>query len=99
MKLKFKKQLFQTDAVNAVADCFAGQPKAEGVTYRIDPGKGGSSTGTVQSQPGFDFSQSGFKKTASWCLPRIRSSKTSMPYSSGRTFHNPTFWSVTRFAS
>jgi type III restriction enzyme len=61
MKLKFKKQSFQTDAVNAVADCFAGQPKAEGVTYRIDPGKGGSSTGTVQSQPGFDFSQSGFK--------------------------------------
>jgi hypothetical protein len=26
MKLKFKKQAFQTDAVNAVADCFAGQP-------------------------------------------------------------------------
>lgn len=39
MKLKFKKQPFQTDAVNAVADCFAGQPKSEGVTYRIDPGK------------------------------------------------------------
>jgi len=28
MKLKFKKQAFQTDAVNAVADCFAGQPKS-----------------------------------------------------------------------
>jgi len=27
MKLKFKKQPFQTDAVNAVADGFAGQPK------------------------------------------------------------------------
>ena len=39
MKLKFKKQSFQTNAVNAVADCFAGQPKTEGVTYRIDPGK------------------------------------------------------------
>lgn len=61
MKLKFKKQPFQTDAVNAVADCFIGQPKTEGVTYRIDPGKGGTSTATGQTQGGFDFSQSGFK--------------------------------------
>jgi len=38
MKLKFKIQPFQTEAVNAVADCFAGQPKSEGTTYRIDPG-------------------------------------------------------------
>lgn len=61
MKLKFKKQPFQTDAVNAVADCFIGQPKTEGVTYRIDPGKGGTETATGQTQGGFDFSQSGFK--------------------------------------
>ena len=61
MKLKFKKQPFQTDAVNAVADCFIGQPKTEGVTYRIDPGKGGTTTATGQTQGGFDFSQSGFK--------------------------------------
>ena len=39
MKLKFKKQAFQADAVNAVADCFAGQPKSEAITYRIDPGR------------------------------------------------------------
>jgi type III restriction enzyme len=38
MKLKFKKQLFQTEAVNAVADCFADQPRSESVSYRIDPG-------------------------------------------------------------
>ena len=61
MKLKFKKQPFQTDAVNAVADCFVGQPKTEGVTYRIDPGKGGTSNTSGQTQGGFDFSQSGFK--------------------------------------
>jgi type III restriction enzyme len=61
MKLKFKKQPFQTDAVNAVADCFTGQPPTEGVTYRIDPGKGGTSTTSGQIQGGFDFSQSGFK--------------------------------------
>ena len=61
MKLKFKKQPFQTDAVNAVVDCFIGQPPTEGVTYRIDPGKVGISTSTGISQSGFDFSKSGFK--------------------------------------
>jgi len=38
MKLKFKQQAFQTHAVNAVADCFIGQPKITGLKYRIDPG-------------------------------------------------------------
>ena len=38
MKLKFKVQPYQTDAVDSLADCFAGQPKASGVSYRIDPG-------------------------------------------------------------
>ena len=61
MKLKFKKQPFQTDAVNAVADCFAGQPKTEGITYRIDPGKTGRAYKSGQTQSGFDFAQSGFK--------------------------------------
>ena len=61
MKLKFKKQPFQTDAVNAVVDCFAGQPKTEGVTYRIDPGKTGLSNNSSRTQSGLDFSQSGFK--------------------------------------
>jgi len=58
MKLKFKKQPFQTDAVNAVADCFAGQPKSEGVTYRIDPGKQ-KTAGPVQRD--MYQSDSGFK--------------------------------------
>lgn len=38
MKLQFKVQQFQTDAVDAVVDVFAGQPKREGISYRIDPG-------------------------------------------------------------
>jgi hypothetical protein len=38
MKLKFKVQPYQTHAVDALADCFAGQPKSSGVSYRIDPG-------------------------------------------------------------
>ena len=64
MKLKFKKQPFQTDAVNAVVECFAGQPKTEGITYRIDPGKTGLSYKSGRTQSGFDFSQSGFKNRA-----------------------------------
>ena len=39
MKLKFKVQSYQTDAVDAVVDCFAGQPLSTGLRYRIDPGK------------------------------------------------------------
>ena len=65
MKLKFKKQTFQTEAVNAVADCFTGQPKSEGVSYRIDPGEKPVSAGPVQPKlyngPTADLAQSGFK--------------------------------------
>ena len=39
MKLQFKVQQFQSDAVDAVADVFAGQPLNKGLTYAIDPGK------------------------------------------------------------
>lgn len=39
MRLKFKIQSFQTEAVQSVVDCFAGQPLSQGWTYRIDPGK------------------------------------------------------------
>jgi len=40
MKLKFKVQPYQTNAVESVIDCFAGQPFASGIGYRIDPGTG-----------------------------------------------------------
>ena len=39
MKLQFKVQEYQTEAVDSVVECFAGQPKQGGVSYRIDPGK------------------------------------------------------------
>ncbi len=39
MKLQFKVQPYQTEAVDAVVDVFLGQPYADGVKYRIDPGK------------------------------------------------------------
>ncbi|MDR4483179.1 MAG: DEAD/DEAH box helicase family protein [Nitrospirales bacterium] len=38
MKLKFKVQPFQTNAVDSVVDCFAGQVYNAGISYRIDPG-------------------------------------------------------------
>jgi type III restriction enzyme len=40
MKLKFKTQAYQTAAVQAVVDCFVGQPPATAaaMAYRIDPG-------------------------------------------------------------
>ena len=40
MKLKFKVQPYQTDAVESVIDCFAGQVNGAGIAYRIDPGVG-----------------------------------------------------------
>ena len=39
MKLKFKIQQYQSNAVDAVLDCFAGQPKSDALRYRIDPGQ------------------------------------------------------------
>lgn len=58
MKLKFKTQAYQTAAVQAVVDCFQGQPaaSAEAMSYRIDPGKAaqGQTIGsTVSSEDGF----------------------------------------------
>ncbi|MBS0172346.1 MAG: DEAD/DEAH box helicase family protein [Nitrospira sp.] len=44
MKLQFKVQKYQTEAVDAVVDIFVGQPYADGVRYRIDPGKESSTT-------------------------------------------------------
>ena len=53
MKLKFKQQAYQTHAVEAVADCFIGQPKSAGVSYRIDPGRGDNQTLLGIDESGF----------------------------------------------
>ena len=39
MKLQFKVQQYQTEAVDAVVDCSPGSRKHDGVNYRIDPGR------------------------------------------------------------
>jgi type III restriction enzyme len=38
MKIKFKSQPYQSLAVDAVVDCFAGQPRQDALKYTIDPG-------------------------------------------------------------
>lgn len=53
MKLKFKVQPYQTNAVESVVDCFAGQPLITGATYRIDPGATKNSTGSLELETGF----------------------------------------------
>jgi len=52
MKLKFKQQGYQTDAVKAVVDCFAGQPKSRGFKYAIDPGR--AAAGSSMALAGFE---------------------------------------------
>ena len=55
MKLKFKTQAYQSAAVQAVVDCFKGQPpaSAEAISYRIDPGQGKKGTEDLFSDSGF----------------------------------------------
>lgn len=55
MKLKFKTQAYQTAAVQAVVDCFRGQPpaSAEAISYRVDPGKAKKGVEDLFAQAGF----------------------------------------------
>lgn len=55
MKLKFKTQAYQTAAVQAVVDCFKGQPPVttEAISYRIDPGKAKKGVEDLFAEGGF----------------------------------------------
>jgi type III restriction enzyme len=50
MRLKFKQQAFQTEAVKSVVDCFIGQLRSRGLRYAIDPGR--LPTGSSRALPG-----------------------------------------------
>lgn len=51
MKIQFKKYPYQIDAVNAVVECFKGQPYQSGLQYRVDPGVAPKNqTTTIQQQ-------------------------------------------------
>jgi type III restriction enzyme len=53
MKLKFKKQDYQTRAVDAVVDCFKGQIYQSGIKYRQDPGAYREITGSLFEESAF----------------------------------------------
>ena len=53
----FKVMPYQTDAVNAVVDCFEGQPHQTGFEYRVDPGR------NAEAQVEADFT-TGFRNPA-----------------------------------
>ena len=52
MKLQFKHKAYQADAVEAVVDCFAGQPKTEGINYRLGPGRQSTKAGQSEMDYG-----------------------------------------------
>ncbi len=60
MKIQFKHKEYQEDAVNDVVDCFAGQPKIEGITYRLDPGKLAAS----KTQSELDYGTEAFRNAS-----------------------------------
>jgi type III restriction enzyme len=57
MKIQFKHKEYQADAVDDVVDCFAGQPKVEGITYRLDPGK----LGAAKTQAELDYGTEAYR--------------------------------------
>ena len=61
MKLKFKKQAYQTRAVESVVNCFKGQPNTAGICYRIDPGMAQAGSQGYRQQNLFE--ESGFKNS------------------------------------
>ena len=59
MKLQFKKQAYQANAVNAVVDCFIGQPNTSGIYYKVDPGR----VGKGQQPINLEDQSAGFKNS------------------------------------
>ena len=61
MKLKFKIQPYQTNAVESVVNCFTGQVSTSGIKYRIDPGVGNELLPQELESQGLDIQLTGFK--------------------------------------
>lgn len=57
--LKFKQLSYQSEAVDALVDCFAGQLKLSSITYRIDPGREARKGETIAA----DILTDGFKNS------------------------------------
>ena len=59
MNFQFKKQAYQTNTVNAVFDCFKGQPNTSGIQYQVDLGR----VSKGQQSMNFEDQLAGFKNT------------------------------------
>lgn len=57
MKIQFKVQPYQTDAVDSILDVFEGQPKHDGISYRVDPGRFRSGQESLYTESGFRNSE------------------------------------------
>jgi len=76
MKLKFKHQAYQAEAVQAVVDCFKGQlPNDAARHYKIDPGAvaAGRSGSTTYVEAGFKNAE--IQLSEHNCWPIFRRSK------------------------
>lgn len=60
MKIRFKHQSYQAEAVASIVDCFNGQPRKEGVAYRVDPGRAVTIKGQQRISYDEEF-ETGFK--------------------------------------
>ena len=83
MKLKFKHQTYQTHAVQAVVECFKGQPPSSGTVYRVDPGRANKS-GQLSLLEESGFKNSELALTGTQLLEAIQHSQHSqnLPLSS-----------------
>ena len=73
MKIQFKVQPYQTAAVEAVVDCFAGQPYQDAFSYKIDPGTVQTPQPAQQAMsyglPDADSAEHGFRNQAIQLTP------------------------------
>ncbi|MCP5293025.1 MAG: restriction endonuclease subunit R, partial [Burkholderiales bacterium] len=63
MKLKFKVQPYQTNAVESVVDCFDKQGNASKLVYGIDPSVNEKLLVQGSTLPGMDIEQTGFRNS------------------------------------
>lgn len=73
MKIQFKVQDYQTDAVEAVVNCFAGQPRITTPKYAVDPGleKTAQPRGLIDSQELEGFRNADLRLTNAQVLANI----------------------------
>lgn len=85
MKIKFKQQAYQTDAVKAVVDCFAGQPRSRGFKYAVDPGRAAAGEAQLRGLEGEGFANEKIALPPTRLLENVREvqRRQNLPISDG----------------